>query len=72
MLGILNLNLLERKVGISPFAIIFAVTIGGGFFGPIGMILASPTMATIRIYYNKLFLKFKEKNTELVKKERLE
>lgn len=65
-------KLIGKKVGISPFAIIFAVTIGGGFFGPIGMILASPTMATIRIYYNKLFLRFKEKNAELVKKERLE
>lgn len=65
-------RLIGRKVGISPFAIILGVTIGGGFFGPIGMLLSSPTMATIRIYYNKIFARFKENNEELVKKEGLE
>lgn len=49
--------------------IIFVVIIGGGFFGFIGMIFVFFIMVIIRIYYNKLFLRFKEKNVEFVKKE---
>ena len=40
--------------------------------GPVGMILGSPTMATARIYYNKLVDRFKESNKELVEKENLD
>ena len=36
------------------------------------MILGSPTMATARIYYNKLVDRFKESNKELVEKENLD
>ena len=50
----LDPKLIGDKVGVKPFYIILAVTIGGGFFGPIGMLLASPTMATINIYYEKI------------------
>ncbi|MBY0756934.1 AI-2E family transporter [Clostridium sardiniense] len=46
-------KLVSGKVGLNPFLIILGVTIGGGFFGPIGMILASPTIATLKIYYDK-------------------
>ncbi|MGN0143736.1 MAG: AI-2E family transporter [Clostridium sp.] len=65
-------KLIGKKVGVSPLAIIFGVTLGGGILGPIGMILGSPTMATIRIYYNKIIEKFKESNKELVKREKLD
>lgn len=65
-------KLIGKKVGVSPLAIIFGVTLGGGILGPVGMILGSPTMATARIYYNKLVDKFKESNKELVKKENLD
>ncbi|NME82430.1 AI-2E family transporter [Clostridium sp. SM-530-WT-3G] len=65
-------KLVGKKVGVSPLAIIFGVTLGGGILGPIGMILGSPTMATVRIYYHKIFAKFKAKNEELVKKEGLD
>lgn len=65
-------KLVGKKVGVSPLAIIFGVTLGGGILGPVGMILGSPTMATIRIYYNKIFEKFKAKNEELVKREGLD
>ncbi|MBE6063297.1 MAG: AI-2E family transporter [Clostridium butyricum] len=65
-------KLIGRKVGVSPLAIVFGVTLGGGLLGPIGMILGSPTMATIRIYYNRIFEKFKANNQELVKREDLD
>lgn len=65
-------KLIGKKVGVSPLAIIFGVTLGGGMLGPVGMILGSPTMATIRIYYNKMVEKFKRKNMELVKQENLD
>ncbi|HCW52191.1 MAG TPA: AI-2E family transporter [Clostridium sp.] len=65
-------KLVGKKVGVSPLAIIFGVTLGGGILGPVGMILGSPTMATVRIYYNKIFEKFKAKNEELVEKEGLD
>ena len=65
-------KLIGKKVGVSPLAIIFGVTLGGGIMGPIGMLLGSPTMATIRIYYNKIVEKFKESNKDLVKRENLD
>ena len=36
------------------------------------MLLGSPTMATINIYYEKFLTKFKENNPKLVKKENLD
>ncbi|WP_338631721.1 AI-2E family transporter [Clostridium baratii] len=50
-------KLVSDKVGVTPFLIVLGVTIGGGFFGPIGMLLASPTVATIKIYYDKFISK---------------
>lgn len=65
-------KLIGKKVGVSPLAIMFGVTLGGGILGPVGMILGSPTMATARIYYNKVVEKFKNSNKELVKREKLD
>lgn len=53
----LDPKLIGGRVGVRPFWIIYGVVIGGGFFGPIGMLLASPTVATIKIYYKKLLVK---------------
>lgn len=65
-------KLVGKKVGISPLGIILGVTIGGGLWGPIGMLLGSPTMATIKIYYEKFFNKFRENNSKLVNDQKLE
>lgn len=59
-------KLVSGKVGIGPFWVIFGVTIGGGFFGPLGMILASPTVATIKIYYDKIVSRYKQKHEKIV------
>ena len=64
----LDPKLIGDKVGVKPFYIILAVTIGGGFFGPIGMLLASPTMATINIYYERKVNLFMARNKNLMKR----
>lgn len=40
-------RILGESLGISPFWVILGVTIGGGFFGLVGMILGVPTLALI-------------------------
>jgi len=68
----LDPKLIGKKVGVSPLGIILGVTIGGAFWGPVGMLLGSPTIGTINIYYEKFLIKFKENNPRLVKKENLD
>lgn len=59
----LDPKLIGNKVGVRPLFIIVAVLIGGGFYGALGMLLASPTVATIKIYYERIM----KKNEELIK-----
>lgn len=66
----LDPKLIGSKVGVRPFWIILAVVIGGGFYGPIGMLLASPAVATIKIYYDKFI--DKREQEALREKEALE
>lgn len=62
MVGTLIPKLIGGKVGVRPVFIILGVVVGGGFFGPIGMLLASPTVATVKFYINRLM----DRNKELV------
>lgn len=64
----LDPKLIGDKVGVKPFFIILGVTIGGGFFGPVGMLLASPTIATIKIYYDRKMYKYTSEHKDLLKK----
>lgn len=64
----LDPKLIGKKVGVSPLAIIFGVTVGGGIMGPIGMLLGSPTMATIKIYFDRTVKKFKKKYPDAFEK----
>ena len=57
----LEAKLVGKKVGVRPLLIIIAVFIGGGLFGPIGMILGSPTMATIKLAYGKVVENYNNK-----------
>lgn len=61
-------KLVGDKVGVRPLYIILAVTVGGGLFGAVGMLLGSPTMATINIFYEKRVNIFKAKNKNLMSK----
>ena len=64
----LDPKLVGNKVGVRPFFIIFGVMIGGGLFGPVGMLLGSPTMATLNIMYEHKVAIFKVRNKNLMKR----
>lgn len=65
----LDPKLVGNKVGVSPLVLIFAVTLGGGIAGALGMLLASPTAATIKIFYDKKIEKYMQKHPEEVYEE---
>lgn len=46
-------KMIEGKLGLHPVATIFAVLVGGEFFGVLGMLLAVPVMAILRVIVNK-------------------
>ncbi|MGL4451422.1 MAG: AI-2E family transporter [Sarcina sp.] len=60
-------KILGDKVGVSPLLIIFAVTVGGGVGGVLGMFLSVPIAALIRNYLVRYFdyrLKLKKSSKE--------
>lgn len=46
-------KILGNRIGLSPIWIIFAITIGGGTFGVLGMFLSVPIAAIIKTYLEK-------------------
>lgn len=46
-------KMIEGRLGLHPVATIFAVLAGGEFFGILGMLLAVPAMAILRVLFNK-------------------
>jgi predicted PurR-regulated permease PerM len=63
--NIINPKIVGKSLKISPLIVIFAVTIGGAYFGVLGMFLAVPVMAVIKILvsdYIDYKLKLKEEN----------
>ena len=57
---ILDPNTVGPKVGLNPLVALFAVTIGGGIAGPVGMLVSVPITATLSVYISKA-LKFNQK-----------
>lgn len=51
---ILGPKILGDKVGVSPFYIILAIIIGGGFYGPVGMLLGVPVMKSFFVLWEKV------------------
>ena len=47
--NIINPHIVGQSLKISPLLVLFAVTVGGAYFGVIGMFLAVPVIAVIRI-----------------------
>ena len=47
--NIINPKIIGQSLKISPLLAIFAVTVGGAYFGILGMFLAVPVMAVIKI-----------------------
>lgn len=73
----LDPKLVGNKIGLSPFIVILAVTIGGAIYGPLGMIVATPIASVINFYVNKALQKYSYRmnkpkkeinNTKTVKK----
>lgn len=48
--NIINPKIVGQSLKISPLLVIFSVTVGGAYFGIIGMFLAVPIMAVVRIF----------------------
>lgn len=56
--NIINPKILGDSLEISPLLVIFAVTVGGAYFGVLGMFLAVPVIAVLKIIVND-FLDYK-------------
>lgn len=47
--NIINPNIIGQSLKVSPLLVIFAITVGGAFFGMLGMFLAVPVIAILKI-----------------------
>lgn len=56
--NIINPKIIGNSLEISPLLVIFAVTVGGAYFGVLGMFLAVPVAAVLKIFIND-WLEFK-------------
>ena len=65
--NIINPRIVGQSLKISPLLVIFAVTVGGAYFGILGMFLAVPIVAVLKILvedYINYRLKLKEINNK--------
>ena len=72
--NIINPKIVGQSLKISPLLVLFAVTVGGAYFGILGMFLAVPVIAVIRIlvedyivYKNYLKKRKEKENVEISK-----
>ena len=63
--NIINPKILSDNLKMSPLLVILAVTIGGGFFGVVGMFLGVPILATIKAIVMD-YIEYKEKNSRKI------
>lgn len=68
--NVIGPKILGKATKLASFWVMFAILVGGGLFGFVGMILGVPTMAVIYVYFSKYINgKLKEKdlpvNTEI-------
>lgn len=61
--NIINPKILSENLKMNPMLVIFAVTIGGGFFGILGMFLSVPIFAVLKTILME-FIENKEKSLE--------
>lgn len=55
-------KILGDSVGLSPFWIILAIIIGGGFFGIIGMLIGVPVLAVLKNQFSRVINRKLERN----------
>ena len=58
--NIINPKIVGESLKISPLLVIFAVTIGGEYFGVLGMFLAVPVFAVLKVFITD-FIEFKNR-----------
>lgn len=58
--NIINPKIIGNSLSISPLLVIFAVTVGGAYFGVLGMFLAVPVIAVFKIAIND-YIEYKTK-----------
>lgn len=58
--NIINPKIVGNSLKISPILVIFSVTIGGAYFGVVGMFLAVPVMAVIKLLLTE-FIEYRNK-----------
>ena len=67
--NIINPKIIGQSLKISPLLVIFSITVGGAYFGIVGMFLAVPAIAVIRIliedYINYKISSKKKENDQL-------
>ena len=63
--NIINPKIVGTSLKISPLLVIFAVTIGGAYFGILGMFLAVPVIAVLKIFVDD-YIEFKLKSKEKI------
>ncbi len=51
--NIIGPKVLSDKVGVSPFGVVLAIAIGGGYFGMVGMLVSVPIYKLISILINR-------------------
>lgn len=61
--NIINPRIIGNTLKISPILVIFAVTVGGAYFGILGMFLAVPIIAVMKIFILD-YIEFKNKQIE--------
>ncbi|MBE7038074.1 MAG: AI-2E family transporter [Ruminococcaceae bacterium] len=66
--NVIQPNLVNNSFAIRPFWVIFAILVGGNFFGIIGILLAVPTFALVRVLFLELLDK-KESSKKIIAEE---
>lgn len=61
--NIINPRILGTSLNLSPILVIFAVTVGGSYFGVLGMFLGVPIIALIKIIINDFIAYQKERKS---------
>lgn len=68
--NIINPKILSDSLDMSPFWVVFAITIGGGLFGFMGMLLSVPVLAVLRMLYRELLVYNKKRRAQQERDER--
>ena len=68
--NIINPKIVGNSLQISPLLVIFAVTIGGAYFGMLGMFLAVPVFTVLKILVED-YLEYRGKQRELEEENRI-